>query len=72
MVSMKKWVVKKGQTLKRFEILYTFSLLLCIEIKAVKVSSKIGKMLKMPIPEVVLDLYDSQGLTLHETLSYFA
>ena len=28
-----------------------------MEIKAVKVSSKIGKMFKKPVPEVVLDLY---------------
>ena len=28
-----------------------------MDIEAVKVSSKIGKMLKKPVPEVVLDLY---------------
>ena len=64
MPAMKEWVAKEGQTLKRRVMLSTFSLstllsldLYCpVEIEAVKVSSKIGKMLKKPVPEVVLDL----------------
>ena len=61
--AMKEWVAREGQTHKRRIMLSTFSFLLLlfdlyhpVEIKGVKVSSKIGKMLKKPVPEVVLDL----------------
>ena len=43
-----------------------FDLYCPVEIEAVKVSSKIGKMLKKPVPEVVLDLYFNSHVYLVE------
>ena len=60
---MKVWAAREGQTLKRRVMLSTypstlllFDLYCPVEIRVVKVSSKTGKMLKKPFPEVVLDL----------------
>ena len=44
----------KPSTLLLFDLYYP------LEIKAVKVSSNIGKMFKKPLPEVLLDLYFSK------------
>ena len=55
---------RRSNTQKTHNALYfqlstslSFDLYCPVDIEAVKVSSKIGKMLKKPVPEVVLDLY---------------
>lgn len=66
LTALKDWVAKNSQTFKRLETLSTclsvFDLYCPMEIEALKVSSKIGKMLKKPVSEVVLDLYLEEEL----------